>query len=73
VPGTGGAAGKLCSIVATDNGWDIRRAHSPIGEKSYSCELPIFSNVLFVGRGLMKVGLAYLLTAPLYFQNNQLN
>jgi hypothetical protein len=70
VPGTEGAAGKLFSIVATDNGRDIRRAHSPIGEKVYSCGLPTFSNVLFVGLGLMTANLAYLLSASLIFKIN---
>jgi hypothetical protein len=70
VPGTGGATGKLCSIVATDNGWDIRRAHSPIGEKVYSCGLPTFLDELFVGLGLMTVNLAYLLSLCHIFKIN---
>jgi hypothetical protein len=67
MPGTERAVGKLFSTVATDNGRDIRRAHSPIGEKVYSCGLPTFSNVLFVGLGLMKVDLDYLLWPKLCF------
>jgi hypothetical protein len=67
MPGTEGATGKLFSTVATDNGQDIGRAHSPIGEKVYSCVLPTISNVLFVGLGLIKVNLAYLLRLSLCF------
>jgi hypothetical protein len=59
--------------VATDNGRDMGQAHSPIGEKSYSCGLPIFSNMLFAMCGLIEVILAYLLPVPLYFENKQLN
>jgi hypothetical protein len=70
MPGTERAVGKLFSNVATDNGRDIRRAHSPIGEKVYSCGLPTFSNVLFVGLGLMAVNLAYLLSAHPIFKIN---
>jgi hypothetical protein len=69
MPGTGNAVGKLFSAVATDNGRDMGRAHSPIGEKYYSYGLPIFSSVLFTMCGLMKVILAYLLQAPLCFEN----
>jgi hypothetical protein len=73
MPGTGNAVGKLFSAVATDNGRDTGRAHSPIGEKSYSCELPTFSNMLFAVCGLIEVISDYLLHAPLHFENNQLN
>jgi hypothetical protein len=73
MPGTGNAVGKLVSVVATDNGRDMGRAHSPIGKKSYSCGLPTFSNALFAVGGLIEVVLAYLLHAPFYFENNQLN